>query len=476
MSVRSVVSSSRTNVIWYVLSRVLSKASAILLLPLYTRLLPPHELGLVLVALAAGGALSLVVAPGIEAVYLRWVYREGRGSGPAAGTVTLLHLAMTAAALAVLAAAAAPICSVLLPGVPVWPFYGLIVINAVLVSLAAPLRAKWRAERRADKVAGMEVAQWFVSLVTVVTALFVFRWGAVSLLAGETASGLFMLPFAAGRLVGNVRWGWDAALYRTVLPLAASGLPLTASIWALSSLDRLLLNWISGPEAVALYGVAYQIGAAVMLVSVILDKEWEVVVFDFAKPDTVTGGSAEVLQGLWSLSLSLFMVLASFVALFSNEIVRWGLGPQYAASARLIPWVVVVAVLKVPFSLMIHLARARNRPEAVTIGSVLAVVVFVIGNLVLIPRWGPLGAVWAGIGGYASACLFWFSRQWNCFHMERGVTGWALVAGAAVLLGSLMGGTMVSRLAGSVIVGRLVYQAVSYWKFLGRIYPVGAGA
>ena len=81
MSVRSVVSSSRTNVIWYMLSRVLSKASAILLLPLYTRLLPPHELGLVLVALAAGGALSLVVAPGIEAVYLRWVYREGRGSG-----------------------------------------------------------------------------------------------------------------------------------------------------------------------------------------------------------------------------------------------------------------------------------------------------------------------------------------------------------------------------------------------------------
>ena len=106
------VPSARTNMMWYALPRVFSKASAVLLLPLYTRVLPPNEFGLALVALAASGIVSLAIAPGIEAVYLRWVYRGGhRKRDQAIGTVTLIHVALMAAGLLVFLAGAGPIAA-----------------------------------------------------------------------------------------------------------------------------------------------------------------------------------------------------------------------------------------------------------------------------------------------------------------------------------------------------------------------------
>jgi O-antigen/teichoic acid export membrane protein len=464
--------SSRATVLWSVAPRLLSRASALILLPLYTRWLRPDELGLALVALAAGGAVSLVMAPGIEAVYLRWAFRSHHGEASALGTVARLHVAMIVAALAVLMPAGGWISATLLPGVPL-SFSALIVAVAVLVSAAAPLRAEWRARRAARMLAAAEVGQAMVSAVTVLLGFLVLQWGAMSLLAGEVAAGLVLAGPALVRLSAHARLGWSRSHARLVMPLAVSGLPLGVALWALAALDRVFLNHISGAEAVALYGVAYQVAAAVMLISVILDKEWEVVVAAYGAAGKGTE-SAHLLQSLWSLSVSLFLIGASVLALFSADIVRWGLGRQYAAAATLIPWILLVAVLKVPFSFLVHMARVRNQSAAVISGSLLALTVFVVASLLLIPGWGPVGAAWAGIVAYGVVCLFWFSRQWNSFEIERHMLTSTLVAVAAFVFAMRIGGTITARALGAGVAGLLVYRAVGYWKFLGEVRPVGA--
>jgi O-antigen/teichoic acid export membrane protein len=461
--------SSRSNVLWYLVPRLLSRLSALFLLPIYTRVLGPDELGAALVAIAAAGALGFAVAPGIEAVYLRWVYRRDDPTGRVVGTVTVVHLAMLGIALAVLTLLATPVADFLLPGVP-RSFYVLILASTICASLTSPLRAEWRATRRINRLAGAELIQAVVSAATVLVLLLGFHAGAISLLAGEVAGSFVLVPLAVGRVAANVRRGWDATTARHVLPLAVSGIPVSLSIWGLASLDRILLNRLSGPASVAMYGVAYQMAAALMFVSIILDKEWEVLVFEHHRDATAPAAS---LQHLWSLSLSLFLVMAAALAVSAHDVMRFWAGPSYVAAAPLVPWLLIVAVLKVPYSFFIHLARATNHTAAVTGGTVLSIAVFAVANLWLIPVWGIYGAAAAGIMAYLAACLLWSSQSWNTFRLEPATIAMGLLTIGTVLLTTRFGGTFLDRvlLVPFALLG--IQRAIGYWRFLGRLAPAG---
>src|SRR5690606_31557175 len=136
--------------VWYSLPGALDRLAVVLLLPLYTRVLAPGELGVAMVAIAVGVLSGLLVAPGMEKLYMRFMVRSDR---TAAGAVATLHLLVLALGLGVLLAFAEPFAALLMPGIPVQPFYFVVVASTALSTLAAPVLAEWRSQHRARDVA-----------------------------------------------------------------------------------------------------------------------------------------------------------------------------------------------------------------------------------------------------------------------------------------------------------------------------------
>ena len=464
--------SVRANVIWYAVPGLLERGAALLLLPIYTRVLSPAEMGTAMVVLALAGLGGLVVAPGIETVYLRWA-RQRQDAHPGhpsdLGTVAIVHLGLVTLGLGLLVAFAEPLAALLLPGIPAWPFYYLMVGTVVLSSLAAPLRAEWRARHQAGKVACLQLIQTGVLVTAILAALLGARWGAVGIPVGYFAAALALSPLYLAKMAQALRSGWDRRELKRVLPLASVGLPRSMYGYLFFSLARVLLHRFSGPEQVGIYAAGYQIGAVVMMSAISLNKEWQPLVLTFA------GGRVperSTLQRLWTHSLCLFLMFGCVMAVFSQELVRWVVGNQYLASAAIVPWVVLLGVLWVPYSFLVGLSLTLGRARDLAAETLWSAAVFIGANLILIPRFGALGAAWAGVLATAIGCLFLFSRSWNSFRVDRPLIIWASVFGGAMVFGSLMGGAIISQVIGVSLLGLLGYEVSRYWRFLGTLRPI----
>lgn len=464
--------SVRQNVVWYVLSLVLAKGATVLLLPVYTRVLAPAELGTAMVVLAVGAMANLVVAPGIETVYVRCAYlwtESDAARRRGLSTVILLHLAMAGAGLAALLGTAPFISAWWLKGIPLWPFYYAMVGILLCSTLEAPLRSSWRAEHRADKIVLVEFISALISTATIVTALLVLKWGAISLLLGDLAAGAILSPLYARHIVRTLRagWGtWDRRVFKTVAPVVLVGIPMSLSGYVLSGLDRVALHRWSGPSAVGLYAAGYQVGVAVMALALLLNREWQPLILQLTEPRE---RRSVMLQELWTRSVTLFLVLGSAVSLFSAEIVRVYLGPQYRASAPLVPPIVLMCMLRIPRYFFVYAGLSLGRTRDLTVDSLLSAAVFAVATVGLIPQWGPAGAAWACVVAYAVSDLFLFTRPWNVFGLDRYLVTWVIASGAITALAIAYAGSALTQFTGAVVIGTGCFMAARYWRLLGTI-------
>lgn len=466
--------SVRRNIVWYALPRLLSRATAFALLPIYTRVLTPAEMGAAMVALALGGFGSLVVAPGIETVYIRWASRQdGECRERGMGTVTLLHLGLLALGAAVLWTFRGLIGSIVLKGIPLWPFYHLVTATLLLSSLEIPLTAVWRAEHRADKVARLSLAHTVISTGVIVFCLLGWKLGAVSLLLGDLADALVFLPVYAWNIAARLREGWRHDVFRGLVPIALAGFPVGLAGYALSGLDRILLNHVAGAAQVGLYAVGFQIGVVVMAIAIVFSQEWKPLIFALAATPSRQPGA---LQGLWTRTICAFVALGSVVVLFSADIVNGWLGASYLASAVIIPPVVLMCLFRISRDFMVHVGLALGKARAVSAESLASVAVFTAAALLLIPRLGAQGAAWAGVITYAASSAFLFTRSWNALRVEPRLTAWAAAGLGATLCAAVRGGTPLTQGLGAAVGVLAAAEAFAYWKFLGTLRPVEARA
>jgi O-antigen/teichoic acid export membrane protein len=459
---------ARANLAWYAFPRVLVKGWSILLLPVYTRVLSPADMGVAMLALAVSGALSLVVAPGIDAAYFRWAYAPQPDAGVRsrrAATVVVLHGALLIGGSTLLLLFAAPLGRWLLPGIPAWPYYYVILATAVLASLMIPMQTAWRAERNARNVAALEFAHGALAATTVLICVVVLRLGAISLLLGELAAKVLLLPWYIAHPIQMARGGWDRSLIANVAPYALVGFPVAFAAWALSALDRILLNWFRGAAVLGVYAAGYQVAAGLTAVVVILNKEWQPLMYFLAQPEQ----PRQPLQRFWTRSLHVFLAFGGLLALLSSFIVRWGFGDAYVASAPLVPLVAMLAVLRVPRTLLYHLSIACGVTRDLAIESALAVAVFVIAGVALIPPYGAAGAAWAGIVSALASLVYLFSRGWNRFHVEPATLAWAGVALAGALVGYFAAGTVPAVAAACVLGPVCMREGWRYARFLGTV-------
>jgi len=100
--------------------------------------------------------------------------------------------------------------------------------------------------------------------------------------------------------------------------------------------------------------------------------------------------------------MSLIMLAAAGLIIaaagpFSREIVILAFGHEYSDSARLLPWLLGALIFILPNGVLTQAAIAENRESVYALAAGAGAVVNIGLNLVLIPRFGGLGAAWATV-------------------------------------------------------------------------------
>lgn len=394
---RRIVSSSGI----YALAAVAQRGVAFFLLPVYTRYLDPAEYGVLELLNALAAVVFACLMLGLPSAIVKSYHRDAGSAEERARVLpTALGVGVPVLVLGTaLLIALAPAVSRLLVGSSEHAdLVRLMAAGGLLSSIAAVVLASLRAEERATAFAVLSLAQFVAAVSLNVVLVVELELGVAGVLWGNLVSNAVAVPLA---LLVVRRPAGAAISRRLVAPLLRFGLLLVPGMlagWVIDLSDRYLLRLFSGLEEVAVYGVGYKVGMVLQLAVVWpFQLAWPAVSFGISEREGHRETYARTLTHLSALMA--FGVLA--LSLLSRGVLPALVGEGFGGAWRVVPLVALAYALNgVHFCAApgVHLSGRTRWLPLLAAGA--AALNFGL-NLLLIPRWGMLGAAWATVAAFA---------------------------------------------------------------------------
>lgn len=390
----------------YSLAQLANQGMAFFLLPMYGRLLSDDEFGVISLMGAVGTFLGLLFAQGLHAAWFRLRFEEPDDAGVQRfeATITWYLFASVTFVFGVLLVFAKPLAHWVTPNVPFYPLGFLTSIYAAVTVFVTLYERKLQAQQRAIAFAIFSGARALLMLVTIVVFVAGLRWGALGKIKADAYSAIAMAIVA----VALVRPGPPTAvsgkrLIRS-LGYGISMLPYELAMLANNLIDRMLINLKLGLAATGSYAMGYRLGSVGLLVATALHRAYAPLFIATVKEveaARLEGDEVAAQRGLASLAQTSrhAVALTACVSLGMTAVARELLllvAPTYTESWRVVA-LVAAGILAwscyYPFSQAI--AYNTRRAWCLAVITVTSAAINIGGNLLLIPRWGVMGAAWA---------------------------------------------------------------------------------
>lgn len=246
----------------------------------------------------------------------------------------------------------------------------------------------------AKTVVGTVLAVWLVLEVGL---------GLHGLFTGLLIGSLAAVPLGLWLIRRDLVWRFDPNVARA---LFAFGFPLTfTSIahWIYSSLDRWMLAEISGADELGLFSTAAKYATVITFLIAGFAQAWIPFAIRLSRDDPHHQAFYARIFPLWYFLLA-FASLG--MALYSWEIVMLLMRPDYWPAASIIPVLGAGLVLFGTTQITALGITIAKRTILSTWGTWLAALANFLLNLVLIPRYGAMGAAIATLFSYGVLTLF----------------------------------------------------------------------
>jgi len=422
----------------YGLGQVSGRAVQLLLVPILTRVLTPEAYGVGELVIAYSQTAVLIMVFGMDGALARFFYHEPDRQARIRMASTSLMFRLVTGGLVSLAliAASAPLAhfalggdayrKYLLLGAATLPFTLLVLYgNDVLRVTFQP----W-------KFIGLNLCQTAV-VAGVSVWLVVFKHlGVVGVLYGRLAGD------AVAALVGlvlvrhTIRLHFDRAVLRRMLGYGAPLVPVAFAYGAITAVDRFMLQRARSLEEVAVYAVAMKFFAVVTMGVSAFQLAYGPFAFAHASDPEAPRLYARVFAGFVAIG----SLGALFVAAFAHQALALLAPPAYAGAAGPAALLAFAAVAQGAYyvaSVGIGLALRTPLLGASAGGAALVAIAM---NVVLTPRFGPMGAAAATTTAYVTSAILTYAIAQRVYPVPyRGVRMLVLYLVALVAATALVG-------------------------------------
>jgi len=377
----------------------------IILIPLYTRCLPPREFGVYALVDVTVLLVVTVSALKLDVSYLKWFadtepgcHRELLGSTLLAG---LVASAVGGLALSLLAGSKLGELWLHASGRGfAWMLLPIVTFETLQVLFLADLRARRRAVCYSAvglvRLPVMVVASYYLLAIRQIGLLGLF----LGRLAGDTAVLLFLIIVSLRSVVFRISPG-------LLKPMLRFGLPLIWSVFTVMLQDaagRYFLSRYGTMEQVGLLGAAIKIGAIFqVLISVPFGVAWGGVLFQIVKEREAQVIYSKIFGYVYVLALGMVIVLT----IFGSTLFHVFTSPAYYSAVTLLPLILLVraiSTIEQPASVGIYLS---GRTGLLALSYTVALCLNVLLLWLLVPGYGSIGVGWAWLlGSTAVPILF----------------------------------------------------------------------
>lgn len=381
-------------------AEVAGKVATLLVMVVAARTLGSEGFGAFSYALALALVGVTLLSWGYDTVLTRDGARDRQGLELGYADLVVLRLLLTAAALAALVVVQA------LQGTLLTAEGGvllLLALSTALDTVGDAARAAAAAIHRQTAVAGVLVVQRLVTAAVALAALGT-GGGLVGLGAGFAVGSLVgtLVLLAVVRRLGvrlDLRLASRTRSVRLVRDSFAIGVNSVVST-ALFRVDAVLLGALAGTAAVGRYAAAYRLLETVLFVTWAIARAVFPAMAAASEPWQVRRAVERGVQ----VCAFVFVPYAVLLVLRGEDLMHLLYGPEFAAGA-LLAWLAPAPLLFGIAYLSAYALYAVDRAGLVLAASALALAVNVAVNLVLVPRYGDVGAAATTSASYALEAL-----------------------------------------------------------------------
>ena len=415
----------------YGLGDVLQRGVAFLLVPVYTRYLPPAEYGIVAVVAAAGSMLAVALGFGLRGSVVRHYYDFADDPGEVRsymGSVFLTYLAGGGALAGLLYLAGPWLTERLLRQVPFRPFVSLTLWAAYVSAGGAILLGLYRAREQSWRYVALQAGGSVLTLGLIVVFVAGLGRGAVGQVEAVALASTFLMVVYLFLVSREVSWPMSLTKARVALIF---GLPLVPHLLAGSItavFDRIVLERYVTLADVGLYLLGYQIGTIVSFAATAVNAAWSPIFYDTARSRS---DAPAIVSRLTTLYAAGIVLIAACVIVFGRELVDLLAPDAYRDARRIVPIVAVAHCFQGLYFMCVTPLFYAKKTQVVPLVTVASAGLSLVLLFVLVPRLGIVGAAYATLLAYAAqwALTVTVARRWYAIPYD-----WMRLAGAGLLL------------------------------------------
>lgn len=407
-------------------------------LAIYTRLLAPADYGRYSLLVAGVSMAGVVAFQWHRLVLARWLSTRTQDPQRFLGEILRVFLMLAL----VVAGAGLGLAAV-------WPdpaWQRLLALAVVLliaqewVELNLILAAAQLSPARYGRMLGAKT----VLALTFGAALASIGLGAAAPMIGLIAGCALAVPLFGLAPWRGVRPVWPTGA--TLREQLRYGLPLVVTFalgWIIASSDRLLIAWLLDVEAAGRYAVGYDLAqnSLGVLLAIVQVAAYPLAVRALEERGQVA--AREQIRHNGELILCLALSSSAGLAVLAPHIAAVAVGAEFReTTARLLPWIALAAAIggikAFHFDMAFHFAR---NSRGLLVSASISAFVNVVLNLVLIPRFGLLGAAWANAAAYmvGASSSGWLGRSSFRLPAFMPMLFRATAVGLAALTGCIVG-------------------------------------
>jgi O-antigen/teichoic acid export membrane protein len=410
----------------YGIASVLTKGLAIILLPLYTRVMSPADYGVYDLLITLGALANLVVALEVSQGMARhWADAETLPEKVGfASTSLAFTLLMYALFLAGGLIWALPLTQLLLGSDELLVAFRLGVAFITANGIYYLLLNQFRWELRSKAYAVVSVLYAALTLGFAALLCLGLGLGLEGVMLAQLGAALCALLCSAWLLRGSFRPLFELDKLLTMLRFSAPLVPAGLAIFISLYINRFALNHYASLVEVGLFGLGSRIaGLAVLLILGVQAALTPPIYQHYRAPET----PARIARLFgWFMAVALSGCL--FLALFARELLMLFATPDYIGAAGLVVFLGPALLLSQMYIFAPGIAIRKKTYLQLWV-TLLAALISIISNWLLVPRWGVYGAALATLASSATFFLAWVvvSQRLYPIPYARSAVGLAVV-------------------------------------------------
>jgi O-antigen/teichoic acid export membrane protein len=394
-------------------SSVIAQFTALLLLPLNTRLFTETEYGAIATIDATVRLVAIGISLYLDSAFIRFYHELNDEVESVRRLTSTLYWFVLIWGSVTVVISLLVVSSLTVVEVPAWPVLVLAFLAALLVRLATFGTAFLSQNHRSTGVVSINILNLVVQVVLLLLLSGALGFGLTGKYVGVFAGALLALVLSTAILLkeGLLGLRFSRSMLKASLVFSVPLIPNVAAGWITGFSDRIILSWYGTLADTGVYSVGYSVARGVTVFSEAIFMVYGPWMFAMLTKDTDIGKIRIERFVPYFFMFMTWIGLAIF--LYAKEIISILAPDEYADAVLVIPIVLLAYVLASQYKPFVNILSFQKLTLIISIGAIMQACVNLIANIILIPRFGQLAAAWTtllAVVSYTIWLIVWSQR------------------------------------------------------------------